>query len=61
LVALFFAKGAKVIHICTPSNTAADEIMFRLSKPGGVIGISDEQMDKMLLRVGSSEYEALFP
>jgi reverse gyrase len=41
LVALFFAKGARRVHVCTPSNTAADEVMFRLSKPGGVVGISE--------------------
>ena len=58
---MFFARGAKRVHVCTPSNTAADEVMLRLSKPGGLVGIKDSDRDKMLLRVGASEYEALFP
>ena len=58
---MFFDRGARRVHVCTPSNTAADEVMLRLSKSGGVLGISDEDRDDMLLRVGAPEYEALFP
>ena len=35
--------------------------MLRLSKPGGILGISDQERDNMLLRVGAPEYKALFP
>ena len=35
--------------------------MLRLSQSGGLAGISDSDRDKLLLRVGASEYEALFP
>jgi DNA polymerase III delta prime subunit len=61
LLAMFFARGAKRVHVCTPSNTAADEVMLRLSKPGGLVGIKDSDRDKMLLRIGATDYEALFP
>jgi hypothetical protein len=50
----------QIIHICTPSNTAADEIMHRLSQPGGILGVSDKDRDQMLVRIASREYQPLF-
>ena len=48
IVSMVFSQGAKRVHICTPSNTAADEVMLRLAKPNAVFGMTDENKDKMI-------------
>lgn len=55
-------SGPKKILICAPSNAAIDEIVSRVAQRGFVGQRSEEcknstQIEKMLLRIGSMEYE----
>jgi len=60
---MLMSAGPKKILICAPSNAAIDEIVTRVAERG-FVGRKGEQtsgdstkLDKMLLRIGSMEYE----
>lgn len=56
---MLLSSGVTKIHVCAPSNAAVDEILTRISTRG-LLGISSLPADlkKMLLRIGSNEYDA---
>ena len=58
IISMLLGAGANKIHVCAPSNAAVDEILCRLSTDG-LHGITknQEELRKMLLRIGAMEYE----
>jgi len=65
IVSMLLTSGVKRLHICAPSNAAADEIITRLSVKGLVgqstlIGSESGELldiESVLIRLGSMEYE----
>lgn len=65
IVSMLLTSGVKRLHICAPSNAAADEIITRLSVKGlvgqsALIGSESGELldiESVLIRLGSMEYE----
>lgn len=61
IISMLMSAGPKKILICAPSNAAIDEIVTRVSARGFVGqakgSTSNTNIEKMLLRIGSMEYE----
>jgi len=50
-------ESDKKIHLCAPSNSAVDEILLRIMNKG-LIGIPNDKLQQMIIRVGASNYKA---
>ena len=60
IISMLVSTGPKKILICAPSNAAVDEIVTRVAQHGFVgrgPGPDTAKIEKMLLRIGSMEYE----
>ena len=55
---MLISSGVDKVHVCAPSNAAVDEILNRISSRG-LLSVTNKQEDlkKMLLRIGAIEYE----
>ncbi len=55
---MLLSSGVSKILVCAPSNAAVDEILQRVSSKG-LFGVTSHQDDlkKLLLRIGAIEYE----
>jgi len=54
---LFSCVKSRKILVCAPSNAAIDEIVTRLITKGGLLGYSEEESKRNVLRIGALEYE----
>lgn len=50
------SKKPRVL-LCTPSNTACDELLLRLMKPGAVLNMAGGPMSVSIVRLGRSQWE----